>query len=65
MDRLFNIIKENFKRNIIVFDEPYFKSEDSKSILGEVSFKEILFLEYRETEAGSNPREYTGLKKNN
>ena len=33
--------------------------------MGEVAFKEILFIEYRDTEAGSNPREYTGLKKTN
>jgi hypothetical protein len=30
--------------------------------MGEVPFKQILFLDYRETEAGSNPREYNGLK---
>ena len=33
--------------------------------MGEVPFSEILFLDYRDTEAGSNPREYIGLKKTN
>ena len=33
--------------------------------MGEIPFKEILFLDYRDTEAGSNPREYIGLKKTN
>lgn len=51
--------------NKIIFSEPFFLSEDSKTIMGEVPFKQILFLDYRDTEAGSNPREYTGLKKTN
>ena len=46
----------------ISFSETFYKSSDAKTIMGEVPFKEILFLEYRETEAGSNPREYYGLK---
>ncbi len=46
----------------ISFSEAFYKSLDAKTIMGEVPFKEILFLEYRETEAGSNPREYNGIK---
>ncbi len=42
--------------NKIIFSEPFFLSEDSKTIMGEVPFKQILFLDYRDTEAGSNPR---------
>lgn len=52
-----------FENKTISFSEPFYKSSDAKTIMGEVPFKEILFLEYRETEAGSNPREYIGLKK--
>jgi len=47
------------------FPDEYFISQDKKSILGEVTFKDILFLDYRDTDAGSNPREYVGLKKTN
>jgi len=56
---------EKFQNKTIFFDEPFYKSSDSKTIMGEVAFKEILFIEYRDTEAGSNPREYIGLKKTN
>jgi hypothetical protein len=47
------------------FSENFYHSTDEKTIMGELPFKEILFLDYRDTEAGSNPREYNGLKKTN
>ncbi len=53
------------KNRKIKFVEKYYKSEDNKTTMGEVSIKQILFLNYKETEAGSNPREFTGLKKSN
>ena len=59
------IVNESMKENKIVFSEPFYLSTDKKTIMGEAPFSQILFLEYRETEAGSNPREYTGLKKAN
>ncbi len=49
----------------ITFADKFYKSNDVKTVMGEVPFKEILFLEYRDTEAGSNPREYNGLQKTN
>lgn len=49
----------------ITFSEIYYESSDGKTIMGEIPFKEILFLDYRDTDAGSNPREYNGLKKAN
>ncbi len=49
----------------LTFPGKYFVSEDKKTILGETRFRDILFLDYRDTEAGSNPREYAGLKKTN
>jgi hypothetical protein len=49
----------------IIFAESFYQSADGKTVMGEVPFKEILFLDYRDTEAGSNPREYAGLKKSN
>jgi hypothetical protein len=55
-------IGENRK---LSFSEKFYRSEDGKTIMGEVPFKQFLFIDYRETEAGSNPREYTGLKKTN
>lgn len=65
MDNLINKIKKEFRGNTIHFSEKFFLSDDHKTIMGEVPFKEILFLEYRDTEAGSNPREYNGLKPTN
>jgi hypothetical protein len=65
MEKIILEIKKFSKNQIITFSENYYKSSDNKTIMGEVPFKEILFLDYRETEAGSNPREYTGLKKAN
>jgi len=65
MKTMLNKLKDITKRKKIDFcDKPYL-SQDGKTIMGEVAFKEILFLDYRETEAGSNPREYYGLKKTN
>lgn len=65
MSDIITLIKEGFKKNIMFFSEKFFLSDDSKTIMGEVPFKEILFLEYRDTEAGSNPREYYGLQRTN
>jgi hypothetical protein len=48
-------IGENRKLSFI---EKFYRSEDGKTIMGEVPFKQFLFIDYRETEAGSNPREY-------
>jgi len=58
-------LKKINKRKKIVFCDKSYTSIDGKTIMGEVTFKEILFLDYRDTEAGSNPREYYGLKKTN
>lgn len=65
MDKLLDMVTEKLNSNIIEFAEPFYISNDKKTIMGEVPFSEILFLEYRDTEAGSNPREYIGLKKTN
>ena len=53
------------KSKKLTFPEKFYFSSDQKTIMGEIPFKEILFLDYRDTEAGSNPREYNGLKKTN
>jgi len=65
MKRIINEIKKINQSKTITFSEKFYKSSDDKTVMGEVAFKEILFLDYRETEAGSNPREYNGLKKTN
>ena len=65
MDKILDIVIEKLNRNSIEFSEPFYMSNDKKTIMGEVPFSEILFLDYRDTEAGSNPREYIGLKKTN
>lgn len=65
MSEIIKEIIEIAKNEVITFPEKFYKSSDNNTIMGEVSFKEILFLEYRDTEAGSNPREYAGLKKTN
>jgi hypothetical protein len=65
MDKAIEIIQKKMDNNNISFSEPFFMSNDNKTIMGEAPFSEILFLDYRDTEAGSNPREYTGLKKTN
>lgn len=58
-------IIKNISRSIddrsISFTEKFYFSYDEKSVMGEVAFREILFLDYRDSEAGSNPREYKGL----
>ena len=53
-----------FEKNIN-FPTKFYVSPDNKTILGETIIKDILFLDYRDSEAGSNPREYVGLKKTN
>ena len=65
MEEIVKDLIESAKSNKITFSEPFYLSEDLKTIMGEVPFKQILFLDYRDTEAGSNPREYIGLKKTN
>jgi hypothetical protein len=65
MNSVINDIKEAKEKSTIVFSEGYFKSSDNKTVMGEIPFRQILFLDYRETEAGSNPREYNGLKHTN
>ena len=65
MDKAIEIIQKKMNNNNISFSEPFYMSNDNKTIMGEVPFSEILFLDYRDTEAGSNPREYAGLKKTN
>lgn len=65
MNKINDNIFENLSKNIIEFAENFYLSNDEKTIMGEVSFSEILFLDYRDTEAGSNPREFIGLKKTN
>ncbi|MBD3338366.1 MAG: hypothetical protein GF353_04625 [Candidatus Lokiarchaeota archaeon] len=65
MKDIFDELKFIANKNSIAFTEPFYISSDGKTIMGEVPFKEILFLDYRDTDAGSNPREYIGLKKTN
>ncbi|MFH1231175.1 MAG: hypothetical protein V1709_06720 [Planctomycetota bacterium] len=70
MTSLIDTIKSIRQEKKITFPEKYYKSSDNKTIMGELSFKEIILLDYRETgeesnEAGSNPREYKGLRKAN
>lgn len=65
MHNALSILSEKLRENTIVFSENFYLSDDKKTIMGEVPFSEILFLDYRDTEAGSNPREYIGLKKTN
>jgi len=64
MDKVIKIFHKKLDNNI-KFSEPFFMSNDNKTIMGEIAFREILFFDYRDTEAGSNPREYAGLKKTN
>jgi len=61
----FQLLKDRLLNNEITFSEPFYYSKDKKTIMGEVPFSEILFLDYRDTEAGSNPREFTGIKYTN
>lgn len=65
MDNLISELKDISNSKKLTFPEKFYFSTDRKTIMGEIPFKEILFLDYRDTEAGSNPREYIGLKKTN
>ena len=65
MSSAIEIIQDKIVKKEIHFQEQFYYSKDRKTIMGEVAFSEILFLDYRDTEAGSNPREYTGLVKTN
>lgn len=51
--------------NKLFFAQPPYISSDGHTLMGEVSVKNLLFIPYRDTEAGSNPREFNGLKKSN
>jgi len=59
------LLNDRLSKNEITFSEQYFISKDKKTIMGEIPFSEIIFLDYRDTEAGSNPREFIGIKKTN
>lgn len=65
MESLIKELKGISNSRKLSFYENFYLSTDNKTIMGEIPFKEILFLDYRDTEAGSNPREYIGLKKTN
>lgn len=65
MKSLIGELKNISNNKNLTFPEKFYFSSDRKTIMGEIPFKEILFLDYRDTEAGSNPREYNGLKKTN
>lgn len=58
-------IKNICKNKKLTLCDEFYYSEDVKTIMGEICFKEILFIDYRDSEAGSNPREYNGLIKTN
>ncbi len=62
---ILQLLYARLSKNEITFPERYFVSNDKKTIMGEVPFSEILFLDYRDTEAGSNPREFIGIKNTN
>ena len=59
------LLNDRLLKNKITFSEQFYISKDRKTIMGEVPFSEILFLDYRDTEAGSNPREFIGIQKTN
>lgn len=59
------LLNDHLLKNEITFSEQFYLSKDRKTIMGEVPFSEILFLDYRDTEAGSNPREFIGIHKTN
>ncbi len=65
MNDFVNELKRISNSKQLSFPEKFYCSTDRKTIMGEIPFREILFLDYRDTEAGSNPREYIGLKKTN
>ncbi|GIK23052.1 MAG: hypothetical protein BroJett005_24660 [Ignavibacteriota bacterium] len=62
---IIKLLNDRLSKNEITFSEQFFLSKDKKTIMGEVPFSEILFLDYRDTEAGSNPREFIGINKTN
>lgn len=59
------LLNDRLAKNEIAFSEQFYFSKDKKTVMGEVPFSEILFLDYRDTEAGSNPREFIGIQKTN
>ncbi|MCZ6702106.1 MAG: hypothetical protein O6940_03595 [Ignavibacteria bacterium] len=63
--QIINELVDITKKKAITFSESYYLSKDGKTIMGEMPFKEILFWPYRDTEAGSNPREYYGIQHTN
>lgn len=65
MERITEEIKKICNSKKLTLCDEFYYSKDRKTIMGEISLKEILFLDYRDTEAGSNPREYNGLQKTN
>jgi len=65
MKRIIEETKRICNNRKLTFCDKFYASKDHKTIMGEVFFKEILFLDYRDSEAGSNPREYNGLQKTN
>jgi hypothetical protein len=65
MSSIIKEIKDICKSKKLTFCEKFYCSKDTKTIMGEILFKEMLFLDYRDSEAGSNPREYNGLVKTN
>ena len=64
MKKISELISKYNNTEIKFVDVPYCSS-DQRTILGETTFGELLFLPYRDTNIGSNPREYIGLKKTN
>lgn len=65
MNDFVNELKRISNSKELTFPEQFYCSTDRKTIMGEIPFRDILFLDYRDTEAGSNPREYIGLIKTN
>ena len=65
MNKIIDSLNYHSTKNELHFSESFFISKDKKTIMGEIPFFEILFLDYRDTEAGSNPREFNGLQKSN
>ncbi|TET58742.1 MAG: hypothetical protein E3J52_07670 [Promethearchaeota archaeon] len=65
MENIIKEIKKICNNKKLTFCDTFYYAEDHKTIMGEIFLKEILFLDYRDSEAGSNPREYNGLKKTN
>lgn len=59
------LLNSRLFKNEINFSDQFYFAKDRKTVLGEVPFSEILFFDYRDTEAGSNPREFIGIQKTN